>query len=81
MSAVAAPSARRIAWLRRRRALASAWGQYRRHRPGMVGLGILAFFVAMALAAPLLADEAGLKAINATQNPAFASRTRRIPSR
>src|SRR5829696_3614925 len=37
MSAVAVPSARRIAWLRRRRALASAWGQYRRSRPGMIG--------------------------------------------
>jgi peptide/nickel transport system permease protein len=73
VSAVAAPSARRIAWLRRRRALSSAWREYRRHRPGMIGLGILIAFVLMALAAPLLADEAGLSAINATENPAFAS--------
>jgi peptide/nickel transport system permease protein len=39
----------------------------------MVGLGILIAVVAMALAAPLLADEAGLRAINTTQNPTFAS--------
>jgi peptide/nickel transport system permease protein len=73
VSAVAAPSARRIAWTRRRRALASAWRELRGHRPGMVGLAILVAAGAMALAAPLLADEAGLKAINATDNPVFAS--------
>ena len=41
MSAVAAPSARRIAWIRRRRALSRAWGEFRHHTPGMIGLGIL----------------------------------------
>ena len=41
MSAVAVPSARRITWLRRRRALARAWREYRRHTPGMIGLAIL----------------------------------------
>jgi peptide/nickel transport system permease protein len=39
----------------------------------MLGLAILVAALAMALAAPLLADEAGLRAINTTQNPAFAS--------
>jgi peptide/nickel transport system permease protein len=74
MSAAAAvPSARRIVWLRRRRALAGLWRQYRQHRPGMVGLVILALVVLMALAAPLLADPAGLKAINTTDNPALAT--------
>ncbi|HEU0024977.1 MAG TPA: ABC transporter permease [Thermoleophilaceae bacterium] len=73
MNAIAAPSARRIAWLRRRRAFAGAWREYRRHRPGMVGLGILVAVVVMALAAPLLADADGLKAINSTENPAWAS--------
>ena len=73
MSTVAAPSARRITWLRRRRAVSSAWREYRRHRPGMIGLAILVAVAAMALAAPLLADEAGLRAINTTQNPTFAS--------
>jgi peptide/nickel transport system permease protein len=74
MSAAAAlPSARRIAWQRRRRALSSAWRDYRHDRAGMIGLGVLLLFIAMALAAPLLADEAGLRAVNATDNPAFAS--------
>ena len=72
MSAVAAPSARRIAWIRRRRALSRAWGQFRHHTPGMIGLGILVAAVLMAVAAPLLADEAGLRAVNATDNPAWA---------
>jgi peptide/nickel transport system permease protein len=73
MSAIAAPSPRRIAWLRRRRALAEAWREYRGHRPGMIGLAILVAAVTMALSAPLLADEAGLRAINTTENPAWAS--------
>jgi peptide/nickel transport system permease protein len=72
MSAVAVPSARRIAWQRRRRALSGAWAQYRRSRPGMIGLSVLVLFVAMALAAPLLADEAGLRAVNVTDNPSWA---------
>jgi peptide/nickel transport system permease protein len=74
MSATTAlPSARRVTWLRRRRALAGIWRDYRHHRPGMMGLVFLALVVAMALAAPLLADDAGLKAINTTDNPTFAS--------
>ena len=73
MSAVAAPSASRIAWIRRRQALSRAWGQFRHHTPGMIGLGILVFAVLMAIAAPLLADEAGLRAINVTHNPTFAN--------
>jgi peptide/nickel transport system permease protein len=73
MSAAAVPSGRRIAWLRRRRAAAATWREYRRHTPGMVGLAILFAVVAMALAAPLLADPDGLRAINTTDNPAFAS--------
>ena len=73
MSALAAPSAKRIAWIRRRRALSRAWGQFRHHTPGMIGLGILVAAVLMAIAAPLLADEAGLRAINVTHNPTFAN--------
>ena len=73
MSAAALPSARRVTWLRRRRALAGIWRDFRHHRPGMIGLVFLALVVAMALAAPLLADEAGLRAINTTDNPTFAS--------
>ena len=73
MSAVAAPSPRAITWQRRRRALATAWREYRRHTPGMIGLILLVAVVLMALAAPLLADSEGLKAINTTENPTFAN--------
>lgn len=73
MSAVAVPSPRRIAWLRRRRALAGVWRAFRHDRAGMAGLIILALFVAMALAAPLLADKAGLRAVNALGNEAWAT--------
>jgi peptide/nickel transport system permease protein len=73
MNAVAAPSPRRIAWQRRGRAVSAAWRQYRRHTPGMIGLGIIVAAVAMALAAPLLADGDGLRAVNTTDNPAWAS--------
>jgi peptide/nickel transport system permease protein len=73
MSTVALPSARRIAWRRRRRALSSAWRQYRTSRPGMIGLAILVGFTLLALAAPLLADHADLAAVNSTANPVWAS--------
>jgi peptide/nickel transport system permease protein len=73
VSSVALPSARRITWLRRRRALAEAWREYRRHTPGMVALVILILAILMALAAPLLADSAGLHAVNTTTNPAWAN--------
>ena len=73
MTTAAATSPRRIAWTRRRRALSRAWGQYRRHTPGMIGLGILIAAGLMALGAPLLADDTQLHAVNTTQNPAFAS--------
>ena len=53
--------------------MADAWREYRRHTPGMIGLAILVLAVAMALAAPLLADSAGLHAVNTTANPAWAN--------
>ncbi len=79
MSAVAAPSARRITWLRRRRALAEAWREYRRSAPGLIGLAILVAAILMALAAPLLADPAGLHAVNTVNNPAWANPSKFAP--
>jgi peptide/nickel transport system permease protein len=73
VSTAAATSPRRIVWTRRRRAVSNAWREYRHHRPGMIGLGILVAVSAMALAAPLLADSTQLHVVNTTQNPAFAS--------
>jgi peptide/nickel transport system permease protein len=72
MSTVALPSARRIAWRRRRRSAALAWRQYRANRAGMIGLAILVLFALLAVAAPLLADHSELAAVNATQNPVWA---------
>jgi len=66
-------SPRRVAWLRRRRALARTWAQYRSSKPGMLGLVILLVFVAMALIAPLISDSGGLVASNTVQNAAWAS--------
>jgi peptide/nickel transport system permease protein len=69
---VRAPGRRRIAWIRRRRALGRVWHQYRLSIPGMIGLGLLLLFVVIALSAPLLADASGLRAIETTANPTWA---------
>ena len=72
MSSIAA-SPRSIAWQRRRRALASAWAQYRRHLPGMIGLGMLVAVVAMALLAPVISNHDELRAVNTIDNPTWAT--------
>jgi len=51
---------RRIAWQRRRRSFLRVVRIYRRNRMGMVGLGILLFFVLVAVFAPLITNRAGL---------------------
>jgi peptide/nickel transport system permease protein len=66
-------SPRRIAWQRRRRGFARAWAQFRSHVPGMIGLGILLAIVLMALLAPVLASEDDLRAVNAVDNPTWAT--------
>jgi peptide/nickel transport system permease protein len=53
-------SARQLTRRRRVNAWKRGWRQFRAHRSGMVGLGILVFFVVVALAAPWLADSIGL---------------------
>jgi peptide/nickel transport system permease protein len=68
-----APSARRIAWLRRRRALARSWGDYRRSRPGLIGLAVLVVIVVMSLAAPLLANHDNLDPSKTLTTPLWAS--------
>lgn len=73
MSDAPLASGRRVAWERRRRSLATAWAQFRRSTPGMIGLVALLVIVVMALGAPLLADESELRAINAVDNPRWAT--------
>jgi peptide/nickel transport system permease protein len=53
-------SARQVARRRRVQAWQRVWVQFRRRRSGMFGLGTLVVFVAVALAAPLLASSSGL---------------------
>jgi peptide/nickel transport system permease protein len=53
-------SARQLARRRRIESGKRGWSQFRAHRSGMIGLGVLVFFVVVALAAPLLADARGL---------------------
>jgi peptide/nickel transport system permease protein len=72
-SAQATVSGRRVAWRRRRRALGQAAGDFSRSVPGMIGLCLLLLVVAMALAAPLLADHSELSAVNAQDNPRWAT--------
>ncbi|HEX5771594.1 MAG TPA: ABC transporter permease [Nocardioidaceae bacterium] len=57
---------RQLAWKRRRESAGRSWRMFRSHPSGMAGLVILVIFAAVALAAPLLADESGLKVTQAT---------------
>jgi peptide/nickel transport system permease protein len=54
------PSSRQLARRRRIASWRRGWQQFRAHRSGMIGLGILVFFIVVALAAPWLADSQGL---------------------
>ena len=59
-------TARQVSRRRRADALRRTWREFRRHRAGLAGLTILAFFVALALLAPLLASSSGLDVTKAT---------------
>ncbi|MGZ5403088.1 MAG: ABC transporter permease [Nocardioides sp.] len=66
VSTAAPLSARTIARRRRAAAWRRNWKLFRGHRSGVVGLIILGTFVAIALAAPWLADAEGLEVTKAT---------------
>jgi peptide/nickel transport system permease protein len=53
-------SARQLTRRRRVESWRRGWRQFRTHRSGLLGLGILALFIVVALFAPLLADREGL---------------------
>ncbi|RYP82317.1 ABC transporter permease [Nocardioides guangzhouensis] len=59
-------SARQLARRRRRDALGRNWRIFRGNRSGLLGLAILASFVLVAIAAPLLASPEGLDVTKAT---------------
>ena len=75
----APPSARRIAWVRRRRALARAWRDYRRSRPGLIGLCILILIVAIAVGAPLIANHDNLDPSKTLDTPIWGSPGQHAP--
>ncbi|MDQ3105731.1 MAG: ABC transporter permease [Actinomycetota bacterium] len=59
-------SPRKITWVRRRRAAAVTWREFRQHRAGTAGLCILGLFGLVAVLADVLADPAGLMVTQAT---------------
>jgi peptide/nickel transport system permease protein len=62
-------SPRQIARARRRQAAARAWREYRRSLEGMIGLGILIVFVAVAIFVPLFVPASELDVTKATGTP------------
>lgn len=56
-------------WQRRRAAAASVWSEFRRQRGGLIGLGVLAAVVLLAVAAPLFTDAADLDVTTAPGTP------------
>ncbi len=67
--AAATRSARALAWQRRTHSARNIWRQFRRNKAGLFGLGVLVFFVLVAIFAPLLADSSGLDITQATGKP------------
>ena len=61
-----------IARKRRKDSLSRIWKQYRQSWMGMIGLGILVFFVIIAVFAPLLADKCDLSPLCHPENPALS---------
>jgi peptide/nickel transport system permease protein len=68
----------RIAWARRKQALANYARTFRRSRQGMIGLVILVIFLLMALIAPFVVDQAQIHVATAT-GPILQSPTRGYP--
>jgi peptide/nickel transport system permease protein len=69
-------SPRAIARQRRKESLKRTWAQYRRSTMGMVGLGILIFFVFIAVFAPLLVPRCELSPLCHPDNPVLSPPTR-----
>lgn len=58
---------RQVAWRRRRQSAAATWGEFRRHRSGLLGLAVLVVFGSVALLSWLFGDvEQALRSTAAT---------------
>jgi peptide/nickel transport system permease protein len=62
-------SPRRMVWRRRRQAFGRTWRLYRGNRQGMVGLGVMAFFILLALVSPLLVSPEDIEPATAMGDP------------
>jgi peptide/nickel transport system permease protein len=62
------PNPRAIAMARRRATMRRSWAQFRQNRLGMIGLAVLAFFVLMAVFAPLIAPREQTSEVYAAKN-------------
>ena len=71
-------SPRAIARQRRKESLRRTWAQYRRSTMGMIGLGLLIFFVLVAIFAPLLAPRCDLSPLCHPNNPVLAPPSRQF---
>ena len=71
-------SPRQIARKRRKAAMGRMWKQYRKNKMGMAGLGILIFFVLVAVFAPLLASRCDLSPVCHLDYPALAKPSRQF---
>jgi peptide/nickel transport system permease protein len=72
-------SPRRIAWIRRKRSFLRIARIYRRNTLGMIGLGLLVFFVLVAVFAPVLADPEGLNPTCPCTGVPFSPPSREFP--
>jgi peptide/nickel transport system permease protein len=72
VSVTAVAGARRIVWVRRRRAFVRAVRDYARSPSGLVGLAILVVIVGLALAAPLIANHDNLDPSKTLETPLWA---------
>jgi peptide/nickel transport system permease protein len=59
-------SPRQVARQRRIMGLKRTWASFRSHRSGLFGLGLLTFFILVAIFAPLLADAESIEVTKAT---------------
>ena len=73
MTDLATFSPRAFAWRRRRDAAAELWRRLRRDRLAMLGLVVLVVFAAMAISAPWISPESGLRAVDSIDNPTWAT--------
>src|SRR5712691_1127098 len=70
---------RKIARARRKAALKRVWKIFRKNKMGMAGLGILVFFILVAIFAPLLASHCDLSPTCHPNNPQYAAPSLKFP--